>query len=169
VSGLVPEGDAPMPLDRARVLAAGDDITIVGISHMALECVRAGKVLATAGISAEIIDPVALAPLDVETIAASARRTGRLLVVDTGWLACGAAGEIVLRVLERLAGERAISIARMGYLPTPCPTTKPLENLFYPTAATIAARAADLIGVPLDPAACAAPPAHEIQEFRGPF
>ena len=111
-----------------------------------------------------------LSPLDVETIAASVRRTGRLLAVDTGWLACGAAGEIILRVLEMLEGGAAPSVARMGYLPTPCPTTRSLENLFYPNAQTIAEKAFAMTG--------AAEPgdwdmslvaAREITEFRGPF
>jgi pyruvate/2-oxoglutarate/acetoin dehydrogenase E1 component len=158
-----------VPFGRARVLSEGGDITIVGISHMALECVRAKHLLTGKGIAAEVIDPVCLAPLDVETIAASARRTGRLLVVDTGWLACGAAGEIILRVLE--AGVPALASARMGYLPTPCPTTKKLENLFYPSAQTIAEQALAMVRGNDEPGdwdmTLAA--ASEITEFRGPF
>jgi pyruvate/2-oxoglutarate/acetoin dehydrogenase E1 component len=168
ITGHVPEDSYEVPFGRARVLSEGNDITIVGISHMALECVRAKHLLAGKGVEAEVIDPVSLAPLDIETIAASARRTGRLLVVDTGWLACGAAGEIILRVLE--AGAPALLSARMGYLPTPCPTTKKLENLFYPNAQTIAEQAFTMV--------CGGEPgewdmslaeASEVTEFRGPF
>lgn len=170
ISGHVPEEAYEVPFGKARILSRGGDITIVGISHMALECVRAKHLLAAKGIDAEVIDPVCLSPLDVETIAASVRRTGRLLAVDTGWLACGAAGEIILRVLEMLEGGAAPSVARMGYLPTPCPTTRSLENLFYPNAQTIAEKAFAMTG--------AAEPgdwdmslvaAREITEFRGPF
>jgi pyruvate dehydrogenase E1 component beta subunit len=168
IAGHVPEESYEVPFGKARVLSEGGDITIVGISHMALECVRAKHLLAGKGLTAEVIDPVCLAPLDVETIAASARRTGRLLVVDTGWLACGAAGEIILQVVE--AGSPALKVARMGYLPTPCPTTKKLENLFYPNAQTIAERAFGLIrdGNPGDWDMSLAA-ASEITEFRGPF
>ena len=146
VAGHVPEEAYEVPFGKARILSPGRDITIVGISHMALECVRAKHLLAGKGIDAEVIDPVCLSPLDVETIAASVRRTGRLLAVDTGWLACGAAGEIILRVLEMLDGAATPGVARMGYLPTPCPTTRSLENLFYPNAQTIAEKAFAMTG-----------------------
>ncbi len=170
IAGHVPEDAYEVPFGKARILSPGRDITIVGISHMALECVRAKHLLAGKGIDAEVIDPVCLSPLDVETIAASVRRTGRLLAVDTGWLACGAAGEIILRVLEMLDGAATPGVARMGYLPTPCPTTRSLENLFYPNAQTIAEKAFAMTGGS-EPGAwdmnLAA--AREITEFRGPF
>ncbi len=170
ITGHVPEEDYEVPFGKARVLTPGSDVTIVGISHMALECVRAKHLLAGKGIDVEVIDPVCLSPLDAETIAASVRKTGRLLVVDTGWLACGAAGEIILRVLEALKGEVPPQVARMGYLPTPCPTTRKLEALFYPNAQTIAERAFGMVheGSPgaWDMKLAAA---SEITEFRGPF
>ncbi len=172
ITGHVPEEAYEVPFGQARVLTKGDDITIVGISHMALECVRAKHLLASKGVEAEVIDPVSLAPLDAETIAASVRRTGRLLVVDTGWLACGAAGEIIMRVLEIVGAGGAPNVARMGYLPTPCPTTRKLEMLFYPNAQTIAEKAFGMVrpdaGEPgeWDMTLAAA---DEITEFKGPF
>jgi len=170
VSGLVPDEAYTTPFGRARTLAAGDDITIVGISHMALECVRAMRLLGTRGVRAEVIDPVSLSPLDVTGIATSAARTGRLLVVDTGWLNCGAAGEIVLQVLEELGGTVAVDVARMGYQPTPCPTTRSLEDLFYPSASTIADRAYTLVtGDPAAPWDITELERTEISEFKGPF
>ncbi|NJM34844.1 MAG: alpha-ketoacid dehydrogenase subunit beta [Rhodomicrobium sp.] len=172
ITGHVPQGAYEVPFGKARTLSAGKDITIVGISHMALECVRAKHLLAGKGVEAEVIDPVSLSPLDVETIAASVRRTGRLLAVDTGWLACGAAGEIVMRVIEALGGEASPKVARMGYLPTPCPTTRKLENLFYPSAQTIAEKALVMVrpekSEPGDWNMSLAE-ASEITEFKGPF
>ncbi len=172
ITGHVPEEAYETPFGRARILSHGCDITIVGISHMALECVRAKHLLAGIGIKAEIIDPVCLSPLDAETIAASVGRTGRLLVVDTGWLACGAAGEIVMRVLEILGAARQPSVARMGYLPTPCPTTRKLETLFYPNAQTIAEKAFAMVRPDMRDAVewdLKQSVADEIAEFRGPF
>jgi pyruvate dehydrogenase E1 component beta subunit len=170
ISGHVSEALFEVPFGQARILSQGEDITIVGISHMALECVRAKHLLAGKDISAEIIDPVSLAPLDVPAIAASVQRTGRLLVVDTGWLSCGAAGEIILRVLEALGGTTTPLIARMGYLPTPCPTTRCLETLFYPNAQSIAERAFAMVRNEepgeWDMSLAAA---SEIIEFKGPF
>jgi pyruvate dehydrogenase E1 component beta subunit len=171
VTGYVPEEAYETPFGQARLLCNGDDITIVGISHMALECVRAKHLLAGRGIDAEVIDPVSLSPLDVEAIAASVRRTGRLLVVDTGWLACGAAGEIAMRVIEALGGA-SLSVARMGYLATPCPTTRKLESLFYPNAQSIAERAFAMVRPDEDEPGewdLALASASEITEFKGPF
>ena len=107
VRGVVPEESYEIPYGKARVLSPGKDVTIVGISHMALECVRAKHLLEAAGIDAEVIDPVSLSPLDIETIAASVERTGRLLVVDTGWLSCGASSEILAEVFERIGAAPA--------------------------------------------------------------
>ena len=168
VAGIVPEASYAVPFGKARVLSPGRDVTLVGISHMALECVRAKHLLAGAGIEAEVVDPVCLAPLDAETIAESALRTGRLLVVDTGWLACGAAGEIVMRVIEAIGGRARIDVARMGYLPTPCPTTRKLETLFYPSADTIADKAFAMVRGETAPP-WPAGDRREITEFRGPF
>ena len=102
--GPVPGGEYTVPFGRARVLAPGGDVTVVGISHMVVECLRAARHLEGTGIAAEVIDPITLSPLDTDTIVQSVRKTGRLLVVDTAWLCCGAGAEIVTRVVERLQG-----------------------------------------------------------------
>src|SRR5258707_1346012 len=170
VKGVVPETSYEVPYGRARTLSPGKDITIVGISHMALECVRAKHLLLEAGIDAEVIDPVSLSPLDGEGIARSVERTGRLLVVDTGWLSCGASSEILAEVFEKIGHKRPFLGRRMGYLPTPCPTTKVLENLYYPSAQSIAATAYRLVRG--DDAAAWQPAtadSREVVEFRGPF
>jgi pyruvate/2-oxoglutarate/acetoin dehydrogenase E1 component len=137
---------------------------------MALECVRAKHLLEAADINAEVIDPVSLAPLDSETIARSVERTGRLLVVDTGWLSCGASSEILSEVFERIGGRRPFVAKRLGYLPTPCPTTKILENLYYPSPQSIAQAAYQLTR---GEGAAAWQPgkvdSNEVAEFRGPF
>src|SRR5262249_12758449 len=114
----VPPEPFELPLGRARVCTEGDDITIVGISNMLVECLRAHELLAEVGVNCEIIDPISLVPLDVDTIARSARRTGRLLVVDNAWTTCGASAEIVARVVEGGQNGRPIQVRRMGYAPT---------------------------------------------------
>jgi len=145
VRGPVPEGDYEVRPGKARVTVKGEDVTLVGVSYMQVECLRAARYLEEVGIKAEVIDPIWLSPLDVETIAASVERTGRLLVVDTAWTNCGASAEIVAQVAERLQGERDVRLGRMGFAPTTCPTTPALEELFYPNARTVAARARDLV------------------------
>lgn len=144
-TGPVPEAPYQVLPGKARITARGADITIVGISAMQLEALGAHRHLQKIGISAEVIDPIWLSPLDIDTIAASAQRTGRLLVVDNGWLSCGAGAEIVAQVAERVMGVRNLRVKRMGFAPTTCPTAPALEALFYPNAGAIAAAARDLI------------------------
>ena len=167
------KGDVPaeayeLPLGKARVLAEGTDLTLVGISHGVVECLRARDALAKVGISARVIDPVTLSPLDIETITQSVAETGRLLVVDTGWLCCGASAEIVAGVSERLSDRMSLRLKRLGFAPTPCPTSKPLEEQFYPTASQIARSAYTLVTGERtwQPERIDSP---EVLEFKGPF
>jgi pyruvate/2-oxoglutarate/acetoin dehydrogenase E1 component len=143
-NGPVPEAPYTVAPGKARITAKGEDVTLVGISWMQAECLRAHRYLADAGISAEVIDPIWLSPLDIGTIAESVEKTGRLLVVDSAWTNCGASAEIVAQVAERLQGVRDLKLKRLGFAPTTCPTTPALEELFYPNARTIAAAARDL-------------------------
>lgn len=170
IRGVVPEASYEVPYGRCRILSPGDDITIVGISHMALECVRAKHLLQDVGVNAEVIDPVSLSPLDVEGLARSVERTGRLLIVDTGWLSCGASSEILSAVFEWIGDRLPFQARRLGYQPTPCPTTKILENLYYPSARSIAGTAYAMTRGADAPAW--QPPSvdrREVDEFRGPF
>jgi len=167
--GHVPAEPYTVPFGKARILAEGADATIVGISFMGVECLRARNYLETVGINAEVIDPVSLSPLDMETILKSVRKTGRLLVVDNGWTCCGAGAEIVAQVAERLDGEHHIRVRRMGFAPVPCQTVKNLEQLFYPNARTIAEVAYSVVHKnkkQWKPEGAEAP---EITEFKGPF
>src|SRR5205823_4212127 len=99
--GPVPETSYEVKAGKARVAVPGKDVTIVGISYMQVEALRAQRYLEAVGISAEVIDPIWLSPLDVDTIAASAAKTGRLLIVDNGWSTCGASAEILSAVYEK--------------------------------------------------------------------
>jgi pyruvate/2-oxoglutarate/acetoin dehydrogenase E1 component len=143
--GPVPEEAYTVGPGRARVTAVGQDVTLVGISQMQVECLRARAYLEDVGVRAEVIDPIWLSPLDVDTVAASVAKTGRLLVVDNGWTCCGAGAEIVSGVAERLQGESDFRLRRMGFAPVTCPTAPRLEDLYYPNARTIAAAARDLV------------------------
>jgi acetoin:2,6-dichlorophenolindophenol oxidoreductase subunit beta len=146
--GYVSEDSYEVPIGKARTLVEGTDITIVAISHMVMSALRAKKHLEKANISAEIIDPVSLRPLDMDAIVKSVRKTKRLLIVDNAWLTCGASSEIMTRMIELLPegiDGKPLVMARMGFADTTCPTTKPLENLFYPNGSTIAAKAYEIV------------------------
>jgi pyruvate dehydrogenase E1 component beta subunit len=167
----VPEEPFEVTFGRARVCARGDAITIVGISNMLVESLRAHELLADVGIDAEVIDPVSLVPLDIDTIARSARRTGRLLVVDNAWTNCGASAEIVARVVESSHNGKPIRVRRMGYAPTTCPTSPMLESEFYTDPAKIACAAYDMVrpdGPAWQPDPEHAKLAYQLK-FRGPF
>ncbi|SMF71508.1 pyruvate dehydrogenase E1 component beta subunit [Tistlia consotensis] len=164
----VPEGAYAVPPGRARLCTRGDDVTIVGVSNMVQEAVRAAALLAEAGIAAEVVDPVWLRPLDVDTIVESASRTGRLLVVDNGWTTCGASAEIVAAVVERTSETAGIRIRRLGFADTTCPTSPWLEADFYPTPRRIAEAAATLVHPERPPRLPEATRSASIQ-FRGPF
>lgn len=142
--GYVPKKQYIVPPGKARITVKGKDITLVGISYMQLECQRAQFYLKSAGIEAEVIDPIWLSPLDLDTITESVKKTGRLIVVDNDWITCGASSEIVSAVLEQLSG-KAIQVKRMGFAQVTCPPTPNLEKLFYPNATTIAQEAYNLI------------------------
>jgi pyruvate dehydrogenase E1 component beta subunit len=165
----VPEEPYAVELGKARVAVKGDDITVVGISNMMVECMRAHELLVDVGVNAEVIDPIWLVPLDIETIVQSVRRTGRLLVVDNAWTNCGASAEIVARVAEQI--DTPVQIRRMGYAPTTCPTTPVLEREFYPDPAKIAQAALAMVkpGAPAwQPDPERAKLAYQAK-FRGPF
>lgn len=169
IVGHVPEAPYTVPFGRARILAEGTDLTIVAISYMAVEALRARAHLARVGIAAEIVDPVSLSPLDMDTIEASVRKTGRLLVVDCGWTTCGAGAEIVARLLEVLQDVREFRVRRLGFAPVVCPTTRPLEDLYYPTPRQIAAAAHALVHNKPESWEPEEDATVDAVEFKGPF
>ena len=168
-NGLVPEISYTVPPGKARVTNVGTDVTLVGISYMHVECHRAMQYLQSKGVNVEIIDPIWLSPLDVDTITASVRKTGRLCVVDNGWTTCGAGAEIITAVLERIQGERDVRVHRMGFAPVTCPTTPALENHFYPNARTIASAVYDLVNGKPQHWMPDENPELATYQFKGPF
>jgi len=143
--GNVPTPPYTIEFGKAVIRRKGTDITLVGISHANVECLKAAAYLEKAGVSAEVIDPVSLAPLDMKTILASVEKTGRLLVVDTAWTACGVSAEIVAVAGERFGSRRKLSMRRLGFAPVPSPNAPALEKHFYPDAGKIAQIAAKMV------------------------
>jgi pyruvate/2-oxoglutarate/acetoin dehydrogenase E1 component len=156
---------------RARVWTHGKDVTIVAISNMVVESLKAAELLQEVGIEAEVIDPIWLEPLDTDTIKCSVERTGHLLIVDNAWTNCGASAEIAARVSEALGGPGGPRICRMGFAPTTCPTAPALERHFYLDPGKIAAAA--YAAIHPDRSAWMPDPSRTTlayqQAFRGPF
>lgn len=129
-----------------RVLRPGQDVTLVGASYSTLLCSQAAARLEAMSIDAEVIDLRVIAPLDIEPVVRSVRKTGRLCVVDGGWQSCGLAGEVVAAVVERVEPRQLRSAPRRITLPAaPAPTSRALEDLYYPTADQVAAAASSMV------------------------
>ena len=82
------------PLDKAKVLKTGSDITLIGLSYTVLECMKASKILSKLKIDCEVIDLVSARPIDTNTITNSVKTTGRLIIVDHADPTCALARDI---------------------------------------------------------------------------
>jgi pyruvate dehydrogenase E1 component beta subunit len=141
VVGPVPEGEHTVPLGVAEVKRAGRDVTVVGLAYYVREALAVAEALAAEGVSVEVIDPRTLVPMDAETIRASVRRTGRLVVVDEAPATCSAASEIIALVTEDPDTFHALRapVQRVCAAPVPVPFSPPLEQAALPDRARIEA------------------------------
>ncbi len=146
VAGEVPEEDTPTPIGKANVVRKGRDITIVGTSLMAYEAMHAADELARHGVEAEVIDLRSIRPLDEETILASVRKTGRLIVTDTSWELCGVVSEVAALAAEKAWSHLKAPVRRIALPNCPAPVSYKLEQAFYPKASTIAKAALATLG-----------------------
>lgn len=128
----VPDEEYTIPFGAANILRDGKDITIVGTSNQALKALKASEELAKEGISAEVIDPRTLVPLDKDTIIKSVKKTGRLLIVDEGYERCGVAGEIAMSILSDVFYHLNAPIERLTTANLPLPFSPALEFSVIP-------------------------------------
>jgi len=136
----VEEGEYRIPFGVARTHRQGNDVTIVGISTGVHAALQAAQKLEAEGISAEVIDPRTMVPLDSEAILNSVARTGRLVIVDPAHTTCGAAAEISAIVAEKAFDCLKAPIMRVTTPDTQIPFSPAMEKQLYPDAAkTIAA------------------------------
>ena len=126
--GLMPAQERLEPLGVARVARAGDAVTLVSWSAMAGVCLEAAEELAREGIEVEVIDLRTLLPLDIETVLASVRKTGRLVVAHEAVQYGGFGGEVVAQLAERAWGHLKAPPLRVGSRFAPIPFAEPLES-----------------------------------------
>jgi pyruvate dehydrogenase E1 component beta subunit len=151
VRGMVPDGDYTTPIGKAAVRRAGTDITIVGVSRMAVLAHEAAKQLEEEDIDAEVIDLRSIRPIDWPPIVESVRRTSRCLVVEEGWTTYGVTAEIAAGVQERAFDYLDAPIRRLGGAQVPMPYSLPLEKASIPTSEDIKKLARQVVGrKPLD-------------------
>lgn len=137
--GEVPEEDYSIPFGKAVIRRKGSDLTIVALGRMVPEALAAAEDLGKGGVSAEVIDPRTLVPMDTATIIRSVRKTGRLVVVDEACQTCGAAAEIIARVTsdKNTFGKLKTAPARVCGLDVPIPFSPPMEQFALPNKAKI--------------------------------
>jgi acetoin:2,6-dichlorophenolindophenol oxidoreductase subunit beta len=144
--GPVPEGDYVIPFGVADVKRAGSDVTIVATGWMVTKSLAAAETLAKDGISVEVIDPRTIAPLDIDTIVKSVKKTGRLVLVDQATrhasVAAIIAGEIAERGFQYLKGPVKLVTA----MDTSVPYSEPLEKYVMPSEEKIVKAVKSVLG-----------------------
>ena len=132
--GEVPDDeDHVVDFGRAAVRREGEDVTIVGISRMALTAGKAAQELADEHeIEAEVIDPRTLRPLDLDTILASVRKTNRCVIVEEGWPHGGVGANLAALVQEQAFDDLDAPVGRVTGADVPMPYSKPLEQIAFP-------------------------------------
>jgi pyruvate/2-oxoglutarate/acetoin dehydrogenase E1 component len=128
----VPEGDYEIEFGKAAVLREGRHATVVALALMVQHTLKAAETLAAEGIDLEVIDPRTISPLDLDTITASVRKTGRLLVVDEDFAPFSFGGEVAARVAEHCFDDLDAPVRRLHGAFAPTPYSQPLEKQVVP-------------------------------------
>jgi pyruvate dehydrogenase E1 component beta subunit len=126
--GEVPDGDYTTPIGVANVLRQGTDLTIVSHSFATLRAMRLANRLAQEGIEAEVVDLRSLRPFDMETVAASVRKTHRALCIEEGWPTYGVTAELAARIHRACFADLDAPVERVGGAEVPMPYARPLER-----------------------------------------
>jgi pyruvate dehydrogenase E1 component beta subunit len=137
IKGPVPEEPYTIPLGKADVKREGKDVTVVAAAYMVHEALKAAEKLEKEGISVEVIDPRTLVPLDKETILASVKKTGRLVIADEDYDRCGFASWVASIVADEAFGSLKAPIKRVTTPNVPIPFSPPLEDEILPNATKI--------------------------------
>lgn len=167
----VPAGDYRVPLGKAHLLREGGDITITAMSFLVPEALRAATMLEGCGIKCDVVDLCTLRPLDYATVAKSIQKTGRLLALDSGWLTCSVASEIVAFASEYHFQSLRCAPRRAGMPDQPEPTSFGLTRDLHPSAESIANDVCEMLGIEQRFSIDSAAGPHDVPGawFKGPF
>ena len=144
--GLVPEEEYVLPLGKCDIKRNGDDLTIVAVSRVVGEAMAAAAKLEEQGITAEVIDPRTIQPLDSNTIIESVKKTGRLIIASDDVKSGGIGSEIAAIVVEEAFDSLDAPILRVASAGMPIPFSPPLEQAYMANAQKIMEAAKRLIG-----------------------
>jgi len=137
VKGPVPEGEYTLPFGKADVKRSGNDVTVVAVSAMVPRAVEASDRLKNEGISVEVVDPMSLNPLDIESILNSVKRTNRLVTVEYSPKTGGVGAEIAALVIEKAFDYLDSPVVRVAAPDIPIPVSPPLEKMTVPNIEAI--------------------------------
>ena len=135
--GDVPEGEHIVPFGKARIAREGSHVTLVALSRMVHFALAAAEKLSENGVECEVIDLRSVRPLDMETVAASVRKTNRAVVIQEQWKLFGAAGELAAQIYEQCFDHLDAPVERVTGKDVPSPYARNLEVLAFPTEQTI--------------------------------
>jgi pyruvate dehydrogenase E1 component beta subunit len=144
--GMVPDGEYTIPFGVADTKRVGDDVTLVATSSMVYVALAAADLLAEDGVSAEVVDPRTLVPLDTAALVASVEKTGRAIVVDEGHRGYGASAELAAVIAEAAFWHLDAPVRRAAAMDVPVPFSPVLEDQTVPTPASVAELAKELVG-----------------------
>jgi pyruvate dehydrogenase E1 component beta subunit len=173
MTGEVPQGRQRIPLGQARTLREGDDATIVAMSYMVVEALHAVDYLREHGISCELLDLRTISPLDWEAVFRGVRKTGRLLVLDTGAQTGSVAGEIIARATMECWNSLKQQPRRIAMPDIPEPTSFGMTLGLHPRAEHVVQVVNEMLGsrIPTEPLKNQRRHPHDVPGdwFRGPF
>lgn len=165
--------DTPIPLGEAKLLSKGDAVTVVSVSYMTIEALHAVDVLKEQGISCDLIDLRTVTPIDWAKIETSVKKTGRLLVLDTGFKSFGIAGEILAHVTESCWSSLKLPPARLTAPDYSESTSPALTKDYHVRAEHIAAKIGEMTDKPvsIEPILNQRGATHDVPGtwFTGPF
>jgi pyruvate/2-oxoglutarate/acetoin dehydrogenase E1 component len=144
--GEVPDKEYTIPFGKADIKRKGKDVTVVAILAMVKKAMMAADMLAGEGIEIEVVDPMTLNPLDMDTIINSVKKTKRLITVEEGARTGGIGAEISARVAEEALDYLDAPIKRLGGMDCPIPFSPALEELMYPTEESIVNAVKQILG-----------------------
>ena len=152
-TGPVPDGEHLVPIGVAEVKRAGADVTVVALAYYVQEALAVAEELAREGISLEVVDPRTLVPMDAETVRASVRKTGRVVIVDEAPATCSAASELAALIAEDPETFRALKapVRRVCAAPVPVPYSPSLERAALPNREDIKAAIYEVLKESLRP------------------
>jgi pyruvate dehydrogenase E1 component beta subunit len=128
----VPDEIYEVPLGRGKICKRGSDITVVAVSYLVQEAIKAADLLAAEGIYAEIIDPRTLKPLDIDIIMKSLEKTGRLIIANPDWPCCSFSEHVVSMILKTNFNILKSPVQYVNFPDSAVPASTPLEKAYFP-------------------------------------